>query len=68
LIVALDDPAAEVRTAAAEALTQASGLTVSPSPTDGRIDRAELDALKQWWRETRIADLASRAAPRSDES
>jgi HEAT repeat protein len=55
LIVALDDPAPSVRRVAAEAVSRALGRSVTP---DG-IDAGEREALRRWWKDRRLADLAS---------
>ena len=71
LIVALDDPAVSVRRVAAEALARSSGLAVVPSEADGTIGPEQREALRSWWKDQRVADLASRPAseewPRQDE-
>jgi HEAT repeat protein len=58
LIVALGDPDADVRRAAAEAVSRLTGQTVAPSVTDASIDREELERLKRWWKDKRFTDLA----------
>jgi HEAT repeat protein len=61
LIVALGDPVIEVRRAAAKAISRITGRQLSPS-----VDPRELAELKQWWTETRVAELAGATSSECD--
>ena len=55
LIVALGDPDGAVRRAAADAVARISGL-----------DPHDVEALKHWWTESRVAELTGAASPACD--
>jgi len=57
LLVALRDPDANVRHAAAEAVSTITGRPIGPTATDATIDATRLEELKLWWKEQRRAEL-----------
>jgi HEAT repeat protein len=66
LIVALRDPDADVRRAAAEAVSRVTGRTIILREPESTIGRAEFDTLKRWWRDKRYTDLARLRGGRGD--
>jgi HEAT repeat protein len=61
LIVALEDPALEVRRAAAEALSSVTGRSIETSDVDGAVATVaseEVEDLKRWWKDKRFRDLS----------
>jgi hypothetical protein len=66
LIVALDDPEASVRAAAAEAIETITGKPVPlASAADQAARRQQVELLKQWWKQERLAQLSA-ALPTSE--
>jgi hypothetical protein len=60
LILALDDADPEVRSAAADAIEAITGKRVRLDDIeDPELRRGELELLKRWWKEQRVAELAS---------
>src|SRR5262249_49719745 len=58
LIVALEDPVAEVRRAAADALSDLTGRRIMASGMDAIVDKEEVEDLKRWWQDKRFRDLS----------
>jgi HEAT repeat protein len=61
LIVALEDPVAEVRRAAAEALSRLTGRCIETSDVDAMVAtvaREDVEDLKRWWKDKRFRDLS----------
>jgi HEAT repeat protein len=63
LIVALGDPDISVRRAALDAVSRFTGRPLAANEEDARIDRRELVALKQWWKDERFTELSRRGEP-----
>jgi HEAT repeat protein len=63
LIVALTDPDAEVRAAAVDAVSAITGRSLTSSGPEAGVDLAEIEDLKRWWRERRLAELVRSVEP-----
>jgi hypothetical protein len=63
LIVALTDPDAEVRAAAAEAVGRISGRPLSCAGPGGVVDERDIEDVKRWWRNRRLAELVRCVQP-----
>jgi HEAT repeat protein len=63
LIVALTDPDAEVRSAAADAVSGITGRRLSCNGPEGGVDPGEIEDLKRWWREKRCSELVRFGEP-----
>lgn len=57
LIVALADPDLEVRRAAVTAVSQLTGHPLTADDAESRVDPDEIQGLKQWWKQQRLAAL-----------
>ena len=57
LIVALSDPDPEVRAASVDAVSAITGRRLSIPAPGGGVDPGEIEELKRWWREKRLAEL-----------
>lgn len=63
LIVALTDPDADVRSAAADAVSGITGRPLSRKGPEGGVDPGEIEDLKRWWKEKRCAELVGLVQP-----
>jgi hypothetical protein len=63
LIVTLTDPDAEVRAAAVDAVSGITGRQLSCQWPEGGVDPGEIEDLKRWWRERRLAELVRSVEP-----
>ncbi len=57
LLVALEDPDSGVRAAAARSIGLITGRTITLRKPDLAVSSDELDQLKSWWKEQRVAEL-----------